>query len=220
MERAPAPGIEEVSVLRRSIVALTGGILVSGCAAQAPLIPEADRSPEAVRWVEGPTPEVRTLLLDPIHVGAVDGAGHGPARLDVGAFFARFERDTGSVDQLALMIEVRGDDVPALLRASRQLLLEVDGELYVGEPGVSDNSFRVDVVDAEPRATVVIPVSPDLLERLAAAEMVRGRLGLWASFTLPPRCRTRFQALLRALPEGAADTMLRSSRLRRATETD
>ncbi|MEQ9569674.1 MAG: hypothetical protein RLN75_05745 [Longimicrobiales bacterium] len=207
-------------MLRETLVALIGATLGSGCATTAPRIPEADRSAGAVRGVDGPTPHVRTQLQSPIHVGAVDGAGHRPARLDVGAFFARFERSAGPMDQLALMIEVKGGDVPALLRSSRQLLLEVDGELFVGEPGISANSFRVDLVGDEPRATVVIPVAPELLARLADAEVVRGRLGLWAAFTLPPRCRTRFRDLLRALPEGATSSTLRSSVLRRVTETD
>ncbi len=207
-------------MLRQAILTLTGVALVSGCATYAPGLPEAERSPSAVRWVEGPTPDVRTLLLSPIHVGVVDGAGHRPAQLDVGAFFARFQSAGGPMDQLALMIEVQGQDVPGLLRTSRQLILEVDGELFAGEPGISDNSFRVDLVDDEPRATVVIPVGPELLARLADAEIVRGRLGLWAAFTLPPDCRARFRELLQALPEGASSTTLRSSRLRRVTETD
>ena len=205
-------------MLRRIVVALTGVALVSGCA-HAPL-PEIDRTPEAVRWVEGPGPDVRTLLLRPIHIGAVDGAGHHPADVEVGAFFARFRGDSGPVDQLALMIEVRGVDAEELLRTSRELLLEVDGEFFVGQPGVSENSFRVDLVDDAPRATVVIPVAPDILERLAGADVVRGRLGLWASFTVPASCRQRFRELLRALPEGASSTLLGPSSLRRVTETD
>jgi hypothetical protein len=205
-------------MLRHTVVAVIGAVLVSGCA-HAPL-QEAERSPSAVRWVEGPTPDVRTLLLRPIHIGAVEGAGHAPAELDVGAFFARFDSEGGPVDQLALMIEVHGADAAELLRSSRQLLLEVDGELFVGEPGVSANSFRVDQVEDRPRATVVIPVGPEVLAQLAEADVVRGRLGLWASFTVPPSCRERFRELLAALPEGASSTVLDRTALRRVTDLD
>jgi hypothetical protein len=205
-------------MLRHTLAAVVGVVLVAGCA-HAPL-PEAVPSSSDVRWIEGPTPDVRTLLLRPIRIGAVEGAGHAPAEVDVGAFFARYRSADGPVDQLALMIEVTGADAPELLRLSRQLLLEVDGELFVGEPGVSDNSYRVDHTHEAPRATVVIPVGPDVLERLASAEVVRGRLGLWASFTLPSSCRQRFRELLTAMPEGASSTVLQRTALRRVTQLD
>ena len=115
-----------------------------------------------------------------------------------------YQQGLGCAAALALMIEVTGTDAPELLRLSRQLLLEVDGDLFVGEPGVSANSFRVDQKDDSPRATVVIPVGPDVLERLAAAETVRGRL----------------RALLQALPEGASSTVLQGTALRRVTQLD
>ena len=205
-------------MLRHTLVAAIGVAMVAGCA-HAPL-PEAERLSGDVRWVEGPTPDVRTLLLRPIHIGAVEGAGHARAEVDVGAFFARYRSDTGPVDQLALMIEVTGAEAPEMLRRSRQLLLEVDGDLFVGEPGVSANSFRVDQDGDAPRATVVIPVGPDVLARLAGAEVVRGRLGIWASFTLPSSCRQRFRDLLKALPEGASSTVLQGRALRRVTLLD
>lgn len=205
-------------MIRQALAALAGAVLVSGCAGQSAL-PDAVPPSAAVRWVDGPTPDVRTLLLAPASVGAVEGAGHRPASLEMGAFFARFHGESGIVEQLALMIEVQGADVPGLLQRSRQLLLEVDGELFVGEPGLSENSFRVDLVDDDPRATVVIPVTVDILEHLVEAQVVRGRLGLWASFDLPVATRTRFRELLRALPEGATSTELRATRLRRVTET-
>lgn len=204
---------------RQALTALTGALLVSGCAAHSP-VPQVVPPSAAVQWVDGPTPDVRTLLLRPASVGAVEGAGHRPAALDVGAFFARYDRAAGGVDQLALMIEVEGIDVPGLLRRSRELLLEVDGELFVGQPGLTENSFRVDLADDSPRATVVIPVTTEILEQIAEAEVVRGRLGLWASFTLPEGTRARFRELLEALPEGAESTELRASQLRRVTDID
>lgn len=206
-------------MIRQALAALAGAVLLSGCAGHSSL-PEAVPPSSDVQWIEGPTPDVRTLLLTPASIGAVEGAGHQPASLEMGAFFARFLGDSGTVEQLALMIEVQGADVPGLLQRSRQLLLEVDGELFVGEPGLSENSFRVDLVDDAPRATVVIPVTVDILEHLAEASVVRGRLGLWASFDLPADTRSRFRALLRALPEGATSTELRATRLRRVTQVD
>lgn len=206
-------------MIRQAFAALAGAVVVSGCAGHASL-PEPGPRSEDVRWIEGPTSDVRTLLLSPASAGAVEGAGHRPAALEVGAFFARFQGDSGTVEQLALMIEVHGADVPGLLQRSRELLLEVDGELFVGAPGQSENSFRVDLVDDDPRATVVIPVTVEILEHLVEARVVRGRLGLWAAFDLPVATRLRFRELLRALPEGATSTELRATRLRRVTEAD
>lgn len=205
-------------MLRPGVILFSGALLLSGCTVRS-AVPEAEYRPEAVRWVEGPTPEVHTLLLSPIRIGDVGGAGHAASELEVGAFFARFEQASGPVDQLALMIEVQGTDAPGLLAKSRQLLLEVDGELFVGEPGSTANSFRVDLVGDDPRATVVIPISPQLLHHLATAEVVRGRLGLWATFTVPASSRRRFRALLEALPEDAALTSTLGSQLRRSTTT-
>lgn len=183
--------------------ALLGGVLMSGCA----LNPEPGmRGPDgsaAVQRVETGDTHVSALVVTPTPVGSVQKPGYAPAKLQIGAFYARLERVDGPVDQLSLMLEVQGPDALELVRESRQLLLQVDGELFTGEPGVSENSFRVSHESGGTRATLAIPVTPRILLMLADAREVRGRLGLWGSFTFPQRCRGHLKALLHELPPDA-----------------
>lgn len=169
-------------------------------------------------WVQGPTSQVRTLLLDPVDIGPVAVPGRARSRLRVGAFFARYQRGDGPVDQLALMLEVTGPDADHVLDGSRALLLDVDGELFIGEPGASSNSVRVDQVEDAGRVTLVIPITPEYLTLLADAREVRGRVGLWAGFSFPTRARARFQALLEGLPEGAPRGLPSDRTFYRATD--
>jgi hypothetical protein len=156
-----------------------------------------------VERVETGHAHVSTLVVHPTPVGTVAKPGYRPADLHIGAFYARFDRPQGPVDQLALMVEVQGRHAAELVQESRQLLLEVDGNLFTGEPGLSENSFRISNESGRTRATLAIPVTPEILLLLADAEDVRGRLGLWGSFVFPERCRGRLKQLLHELPPDA-----------------
>lgn len=209
-------------IVQRSVVraAIFGAFLSLGCVPRG-AHPVVSLPPDQLHWVEGPTPEVRTLLLEPVRVARVGAPGQATAGLHIGAFFSRFDRDRGPLDQLALMVEVRGTDATALLALSRELLLEIDGELFAGEPTSGANSILVEPVPGGgQRAVLVIPVTPADLELLARAVQVRGRLGLWASFSFPPEVRARFEALLTRLPPGAPIMPAAGIHFYRAAELD
>lgn len=188
---------------RTAIATVVGVLLTSGCALPPPSgSPLPGRAP-AVERVSTDNRRISTLLVSPTPVGTVEKPGYAPAKLRIGAFYARFERDEGPVDQLALMIEVRGRDAEELLRESRELLLQVDGALFTGRPGISENSFRISHEAGRTRATLAIPITPEILLLLADAGEVRGRLGLWGSFTFPSHCRGHLKQLLAELPPDA-----------------
>lgn len=202
----------------RTQILLTAAALTT-LAACAPVTTPAVPAPTGEpHWVEGPTPQVRTLLLDPVDIGSVSVPGRERSRLRVGAFFARYQRVDGPVDQLALMLQVTGPDANHVLDGSRALLLDVDGDLFIGEPGTSSNSVRVDRIEDGGRVTLVIPITPDYLALLADAREVRGRVGLWAGFSFPAAARARLQALLEGLPEGAPRGLRRDRTFYRATD--
>lgn len=199
-------------------ITLLGVVLLSGCAmTPAPGAPGTP-GPTAVRHVDTGHAHVSTLLVPPTDVGTVAKPGFAPAELRIGAFYARFERSEGPVDQLALMLELKGRDALALLEESRELLLQVDGHLFSGRPGVSENSFRVSTEAGGTRATLAIPVTPDVLLLLSEAGEVRGRLGLWGSFTFPDACRGRLRDLLLELPADAPLTLTDAQSLTRVAK--
>lgn len=154
-------------------------------------------------WIDGPTEEVRTLLLPPATVGRVDGPGIPDADLSIGAFYARYDSNLGPVDQLALLVQLEGDDPDELLRLQAALTLDIDGVLFLGAPGVTDNSLARTPTEDGHRIQMAIPVTVDDLRALVRAEEVRGRVGLWASFTYSDHCRGRLERLLQQLPEAA-----------------
>lgn len=206
---------------RTVCVALAGALLVSGCAFHS--VPEGPYPGDApaVQRVESGNERVSTLLVSPTPVGTVEKPGYAPAKLRIGAFYARFDGQDGPMDQLALIVEVQGRHAPELLEESRELLLQVDGALFTGEPGVTENSFRISDDAGRPRATLAIPITPEILLLLADAHEVRGRLGLWGSFTFPVRCRGHLKQLLAELPADAPLTLngVRAlSRIAKSTE--
>lgn len=150
------------------------------------------------RWVES-TPGTRTLLVPPDRVGAVSRPGEPGADLAIGAFFARYNSDAGPLDQVALMIVLEGEQATRLLDSGLQLLLEIDGEYFVGEPGLGSNSVHWDPRNGG-RATLAIPISPETLGHLSDADRVQGRIGAFGAFEFPVGKRARLGDLLEGIP--------------------
>jgi hypothetical protein len=181
-------------------------ITLGGCAAgqsdvQAPVPHELGEA----RWVET-TPQVRTLLVSPAPICEVARPGEDAAALAIGSFFARYDAPTGPVDQLALMIVLEGQTAAHILDSGLSLMLEIDGEVFTGQPGLGSNSVSWDPRN-QGRATLAIPISPSVLDGLAQAEVVRGRIGAWATFDFPAPSRDRLRDVLRGLPEDFEPTV-------------
>ncbi len=194
--------IPKISIL--SVALLAGSLM--GCGAPrgpAPIHPMNQM--DGPLWIDGPTDEVRTLLLPPATIGRVDGPGIPDADLAIGAFYSRYDSNLGPVDQLALLIQLEGDDPEELVRLQTALTLDIDGVLFLGAPGVTNNSLALTDTEDGHRIRMAIPVTVDDLQALVHAERVRGRVGLWASFTYDDHCRRRLEGLLQQLPETAVE---------------
>jgi len=150
------------------------------------------------RWVET-TPTVRTLLVAPTRLGDVARPGEDAATLAIGSFFARYDSPRGPVDQLALMVVLEGKTAAHILDSGLSLMLEIDGHFFQGQPGLGNNSVSWDPAN-EGRATLAIPISRELLVALASADVVRGRVGAYATFDFPTAKRSRLGDVLRGLP--------------------
>lgn len=173
---------------------------LGGCAtSQADIGAPAPGDLGEARWVET-TPDVRTLLVTPDRICEVALPGEDAATLAIGSFFARYDSPAGPIDQLAIMVVLEGEPTAGILQSGMSLTLEIDGEMFVGQPGLGSNSVSWDPSN-DGKATLAIPISPDVLEALAGAETVRGRVGSWATFDFPTETRDRLQHVLRGLPE-------------------
>jgi hypothetical protein len=204
-----------------SMLVVAAAVVSGAC---APMMSSSARSSvgaeQVVQRVRGLPDRVSSLLVQPIRVGTLETPGFAPAQLEIGAFYARYDRPEGTIDELALMVAISGPDAAELVAQSRELLLQVDGELFAGTPGISENSFRIEGEGAATRALLAIPVSPEVLSRVAVANDVRGRLGLWGSFNFPDKSRARLAALLRELPADAPLRVRGVGQMSRVAQSD
>lgn len=182
-------------------MALTG-LLATGCL-PAPGTGPTPAPQDGARWVEGPTSQVRTLLVPAERMSRLEAPGSPRVEVSMGAFFARFETRSGPLDQLALLVVLEGSDPVTVVELGDRLLLEMDGARFVGEPGGTANSYRLEAVPAGVRLTMAVPVGLPELERLIDAGEVRGQLGSWGVFSFPREDRIRLRSLVEQLPPGA-----------------
>jgi hypothetical protein len=204
----------------RSLILLTGLLATAGCSTHSGSGHGALAPSGHVRELQGLPDRVSTLMVDPMRIGRISVPGQPSVQVSIGAFYARFDAPDGVVDELALMVQLHGAAAESLVETSRELLLDIDGMLYTGTPGSSENSFRVDRSETDSRAMMAIPISPDVLLQLAQAKQVRGRVGLWGSFAFPDSFRSRFAALVQRLPPGAPSATGRAIAGTRVTVED
>lgn len=178
-------------------------LLAGGCAPGAGTAPAPPASPE-VDWIPGPTPDVRSLVLAPVPVAVLPDSLAGSMELAVGAFLAEMRTDRGPRHHLALLLQLEGENPAVSLNLTRGVVLEMDGAVYVGDPGASPDGVHV---RASPRGrvlSVAVPVAVEDLERIIAAETVRVRVGGGEPVALAPAARDRFRLLVERLPVTAS----------------
>jgi hypothetical protein len=193
-------------VSRLATVILLAAWLTQGCAGAGSVPPKATapQGSSAIHWVNGPQAGISSLVMQPMPLGSISTIeGDGEALVSMGAFFTQWLNADSRLDQLALMVQVVGDDPEAGLGQARELLLEADGELFSGSPTESVNSYRVDETPMGTRVTLVIAVDPDCLQRLIDAKSVHGILGDWEPFEVPPIVRAGFDELLASIPSNS-----------------
>lgn len=187
--------------MRRSLVLLISPALLAGCLSSA-------------EFVEGPVPSrsapvreysqdgLRFVSLDPVDVGPA-ATLQGTVTLFVGALYVGSMDAVGGEHTLALVLRsVNKGGVPILTSGS-DLLLEVDGTYVTSNPGPGGHTYQIQGTEGGVTETVMVPLDPDMMVQLAKAETVRGRLGPWFSFVLPPSQRATLTEILPELPSGA-----------------
>lgn len=104
-------------------------------------------------------------------------------------------------NRLALVILAASDSIKPVLNESRQLLLDIDGQLYQTHPMPDPRLYTFGPTQLGYTETVIVPIDPQLLTLLARGKSVRGRIGHWIAFDIPPDVIARLGDLLTALPE-------------------
>lgn len=165
--------------------------------------PPPPPSPHILYRISDRSPTTQSVTLLPQRLEAAASFGATPeVRLYVGGM-ASFGavNSVGPVNRLALVILAASDSINPVLHESRQLLLDIDGEFYQTHPMSDPRLYTFGPTGLGYTETVIVPIDRHLLTLLASAESVRGRVGLWLAFDLPPGVLARLGDLLTALPD-------------------
>ena len=165
--------------------------------------PHSPHSPHLLYRMSDRSPTTRSVTLLPQQLEAAASFRETPeVRLYVGGMASfRKVNGMGPVNRLALVILAASDSINPVLHESRQLLLDIDGEFYRTYPTSDPRLYTFGPTDLGYTETVIVPIDRHLLTLLASAKSVRGRVGLWLAFDLPPEVIARLGDLLNALPD-------------------
>ena len=100
----------------------------------------------------------------------------------------------------ALVILAARDQIDPVLRENRQLLLDIDGEMFRTLPVRDPRMYSFGRTGYGYTETLIVPIDLALLTRLAQARSVRGRVGHWLAFEMSPEMLSRLDDLRSALP--------------------
>ena len=189
-------------------------VVLSGCAGalapvQGPTIDPVITHPQAsvpsrIRRVTNHTNRLRSVLLVPTVVKGVVAVGPAArSRVSVGALFAMQAFGTDEVAGLALVFQAVGGGLGATLSLRPTLEIVVDGECVIEGPVVDPRLYSVAPGPWGPVETVMVPVLPVLLDRIAHGAKVEVVLGDAMRFGLDRHQRSGFRELLGEIP---ADT--------------
>lgn len=195
--------------MKRAAAWIAGAALLMGGCAPGPAKAPPATPASLVQWLPGPTPDVRSLVLPPAPVGVLDADDAETMALAVGAFLSEMRTDRGPRHHLALLLQLEGEDPVLSIDLTRGVVVEMDGAVYVGDPGASGDGLHV---HASPRGrvlSVAVPVAVEDLERIIEAETVRVRLGGGEAVSLAPAARDRLRQLVERLPVTASRTSRR-----------
>lgn len=195
-------------MFRAAAVLTFAAAAAAGCA--SPPAAPSSSAPAAVdlRRFGGSDGGMRFVSLEPLRVGTTPTLTEERVQLGVGALYGGPPEGGDGPHTLALVLTVVSSDGTPLLSPGCGLLLEVDGTRLASDPAPGGHIYSVEQTLEGVRETVMVPLGPDRMRRLAEAEVVRGRLGPWFSFLLPPDQR---RALLRILDEIPDDAVFRHS---------
>ena len=179
------------------------GLLFSGC---APLGiggtgDEAPRLDVELRRFQDQSGTTHYVQLDPLRVGPTPTIQADRVTLAMGALYVSRPDGPRTFHTLALVLTTVNPEDDPVLEEDQGLLLEIDGTWLESSPGPRGHTYRTQSTAPGLEETVMVPLSPEQMQALADARTVRGRLGPWFSFVLPPAHRQALHALLDELPD-------------------
>lgn len=186
-------------MLRIAATALVSSLCLAGCAGvgHGPPVPT---SPGELEWVEGPTADVRSLVLRPSGLAPDPTAEPTPVTLSVGAYLARMETEEGERNHLALLVQLHGNDRALDLDLSRGLVAEIDGTRYVASHTLGGESVHMTRTPEGRLVSLSFPMDRSDLTHLTRAGQVRLQVGGSCFFVLSRRDQARLRAFLDRLP--------------------
>lgn len=191
--------------MRTTMTALISSLFLAGCAGLGSVSTPAP-SPGDLEWVEGPTADVRSLVLRPAGLAPDPEVRSTRVNLSVGAYLASMETDEGERNHLALLVQLRGDDGALDLDLSRGLVAEIDGHRYVASHTLTGESVHMERTAGGRLMSLSFPVDRADLMQLVRAGRVRLQVGGSCFFVLSDRDQARLRAFLDRLPP---DRMMR-----------
>lgn len=186
-------------MLRIGITALASCVSLWGCAGGG-FSPAATVPAGELEWVDGPTADVRSLVLRPSGLTPAPEADPARVTLSVGAYLASMQTEEGERNHLALLVQLHGDDRALELDLSRGLVAEIDGTRYVADHTLTGESVHMTRTPDGRVMSLSFPVDRSDLVHLVRAGQVRLQVGGSCFFVLSRRDQARLRSFLDRLP--------------------
>jgi len=197
----------------KAIGILSVCVVLSGCAsAHIPLnpavvetaVPPVQASISSrIRKVTNQSSRLQSVLLVPVAVRILAAAGPvAHNRVSVGALFALQAVGTDEIAGLALVFQAVGGGLGPALSVRPTVEIFVDGESIVDGPVLDARLYSIAPGPWGPVETVMLPVLPVLLDRIAAGAEAQVVLGNTLHISLDLDQLSGFTELLGEIPPG------------------
>ncbi len=187
----------------RTIAVLIACLVVGACASPlgdsgaSPPAPSGGMIERAVNRATGLT----SIVVSPSPVDLGGSPRQDGLSLSIGAHYAaRSGPDRDPQEVFALLFVASAERMSPIFAVDRRLLLDIDGHLFTstGSAAGRVGLYGSRTTETGIRERVFVPISREIIRRLAEAEHVRGRLGSWVTFELAPEQLLPFRSLQRA----------------------
>ena len=157
-----------------------------------------------IRKVTNESARLRLVLLVPVAGTVLHAAGPvARSRISVGALFAVQIVGGNEIAGLALVFQAVGGGLGATLAGQPTLEIVVDGELVMQGPVIDSRLYNIAPGPWGPIETVMVPVLPVLLDRIAQGAKVEVVLGAVMHLSLDHNQLAGFAELLGEIPSDA-----------------
>ncbi len=156
-----------------------------------------------IRKVTNQSSRLQSVLLVPVAVKILGAAGPvARSRISVGALFAIQAVGTDEIAGLALVFQSVGGGLGDALSLRPTLEIVVDGEAVIEGPVIDARLYNIAPGPWGPIETVMVPVLPVLLDRIAQGAKVEVVLGDAVRLALDDHQLSGFAELLGEIPAG------------------